>query len=77
MFSAADRYDMSARAGDLERSILIPTEVTVNGVTKTINTTDFGITPEESEALFQNGWDAANEFLKTWNFADWKAKYRE
>ena len=67
---------MSAKAGDLERSILIPTEITVNGVTKTIATTDFGITPEESKALYQNGWDAADEFLKTWDFEKWKAKYR-
>jgi NTE family protein len=77
MFSAVDRYDMSANAGDLERSILIPTEVVVNGVTKTITTTGFGITQEESRALYQNGWDAADKFLKTWNFEDWKAKYRK
>lgn len=76
MFSAVDRYDMSAKAGDLERSILIPTEVTVKGNTKTINTTDFGITPEESAELFKNGWRAADEFLETWNFEDWKAKFR-
>lgn len=77
MFSAVDRYNMSAKPGDLERSIPIPTEVTVNGVTKTITTTDFGITQEESSALYQNGWDAADRFLATWDFEEWKRKYRK
>ena len=35
-----------------------------------------GITSEESQALFQNGVNAATEFLQRWDFHEWKQKYR-
>ena len=38
--------------------------------------TDFDITETESEALYQNGIQAAQHFLKHWNFDKWKRKYR-
>lgn len=32
---------------------------------------------EESLELFKNGERVAQEFLKKWNFKDWKKKYRQ
>ena len=76
MFSALDRYHISVTKGDYERSICIPTEVTVGGITKTITTTNFDITKEESMALYQNGWNRADDFIKNWDFESWKVNYR-
>jgi hypothetical protein len=50
--------------------------VTVNGVEKEIGTTDFNITQEESQALYENGVNVAKNFLKTWDFEEWTKKYR-
>jgi NTE family protein len=55
----------------------MPTIVTTDGVEKEIKTTDFGITQKESQALFKNGADAGQKFLKTWDFEAWKKKYRQ
>ncbi|MEO0077698.1 MAG: patatin-like phospholipase family protein [candidate division WOR-3 bacterium] len=76
MFSALDRYHVSTTTGDLQRSILISTKVKVAGGEKAIQTTHFGITKEESDALYQNGWNKADEFLKTWDFTQWVKTYR-
>jgi NTE family protein len=54
----------------------IPTVVTVKGIEKEIKTTDFDITQEDSEALFQNGVRVAQKFLETWDFEEWKKQYR-
>jgi len=51
--------------------------VTVDGVEKEIKTTDFGISQKESQALFKNGVEVAQGFLKTWDFEAWKEKYRQ
>jgi len=74
---AHDNYYISISHGDYERTIDIKTTIEINGVTKKINTIDFGITREESDALFNNGFIAAQNFLSTWNFSAWKKKYRE
>lgn len=63
--------------GDYDRTIWIPTVVNVEGKEKKISATDFEITGEESGALFENGFSAAEAFLKTWNFQRWKTYYRE
>jgi NTE family protein len=76
MFSALDRYHISTTAGDLQRSMLISTRVGAPGSEKTIQTTHFGITREESDGLYQNGWNKADEFLKTWDFAQWVKDFR-
>jgi len=34
------------------------------------------MTREESDALYENGVRAANDFLKTWDFDQWKKLYR-
>jgi NTE family protein len=40
--------------------------------TMTVKTTDFDITPELQEQLFQNGLTAGEKFIKQWNFEDYK-----
>ncbi len=37
--------------------------------------TDFDITPETQNKLYQSGRTAAKEFLDTWDFSKWKQKY--
>jgi len=76
MIEYGDKYHISESKGDLQRSILIPTQIqTKNGIKK-IKTTYFDISPEESALLAQNGKQAASQFLKTWDFKNWKMKYR-
>jgi NTE family protein len=77
MLDAHDNYHISESSGDFERTMAIPTVVQVGGQEKQIRTTDFGITREESEALYQNGATAAKNFLATWDFTAWKQKYRQ
>jgi NTE family protein len=76
MMDAHDNYHISKTKGDFDRTIGIPTVVKINDIEKEIKTTDFDITKDESLVLFNNGAEAAKTFLKTWNFEDWKRKYR-
>jgi NTE family protein len=76
MLEAHDNYHISVSKGDLTRTIRIPTAISTNGGTKNIKTTDFDITKEESEKLFQNGVGAAKDFLESWKFESYKEKYR-
>ncbi len=41
-----------------------------------VKTTEFDITPDKTAALYQSGRKAAEEFLATWNFAEYIRKYR-
>ena len=77
MMDAHDNYHISKSRGDFQRTMGIPTVVTVKGIEKEIKTTDFDITQEDSEALFQNGVRVAQKFLETWDFEDWKKNYRQ
>jgi NTE family protein len=77
MLDAHDRQHISTAKGDYQRSILIPTEIHTSKGKSVIHTTDFSITPEESEALFQNGKKATEQFLSTWDFGKWKTTYRK
>jgi NTE family protein len=76
MLDAHDSYHISVSGGDYDRTIGIPVAVTVDGTTTEIGTTDFDITPQESQALYDNGVKAGQKFLKGWNFNAWKKKYR-
>ncbi len=76
MMDAHDNYHISKSKGDYDRTIGIPVTINLNGKTKEIKTTDFNITKEESRKLFQNGVNAAERFLSTWDFEAWKKKYR-
>jgi NTE family protein len=76
LIDAQDTSHISRSCGDYQRTILIPTVVAVGAFRKPIATTDFAITPEESAALFANGWDAAKRFLAAWDFAAWKGQHR-
>lgn len=42
-----------------------------------IGTTEFDISPERSEELYQSGRKAAEKFFATWNFAEYISKYRK
>ncbi len=63
--------------GDQERVIWISPVVGSGDGKRTIRSTDFGIRTEESEALFENGCRAAEQFLDKWNFTRWKMQYRD
>jgi NTE family protein len=76
MLDAHDSYHISKSKGDYDRTIGIPTVIKLNGIGKEIGTTDFNITQEESQALFENGVNVAKNFLKTWDFEEWTKKYR-
>lgn len=65
-----------AAAGDDARTIWISPVIGEGKAARTIGSTDFGITQAESQALFDNGRQAAETFLKTWDFADWERRYR-
>ncbi len=76
MMDAHDNYHISKSKGDYDRTIGIPTVISLNSADKEIKTTDFDITQDESHELFNNGVDAAQNFLKAWDFEGWKKKYR-
>ncbi len=42
-----------------------------------VNTTDFDISRERSDALYESGRQAAAEFFDRWDYAKWKLKYME
>lgn len=76
LLDANDNFEISNSRGDRERSILIPSIIQLDGEEKKISTTDFDITQEESEALFQNGKKAGENFIDHWDFARWLRNYR-
>ena len=41
-----------------------------------VQTTDFNLSPERKEALYQSGMAAAKDFLDHWNFEEYVAEYR-
>lgn len=76
MLEAHDKLHISESKGDYDRTIGVPTTITVNGMDKDIKTTAFNITTEESLLLYRNGEETAKEFLKNWDFEKWKEDYR-
>lgn len=75
-FDSLDHQYISTSQGDFQRTILIKTTVKLYGKSKNISATDFGISKIESALLFNNGVKAAENFLKSWSFEDWKKTYR-
>lgn len=67
MLEAHDRFYVEQ--ANYARTIPIPT----TGV----RTTEFDITPERRQRLFDAGNEAARRFLATWDFAAYKAKFRQ
>jgi NTE family protein len=49
----------------------------VKGAEKEIKTVDFNMSREESDALYENGAEAAKKFIKGWDFEQWKQLHRE
>lgn len=72
-----ENYHISKSKGDEDRTIFISSLISVDGEKKKISTTDFEISKSESQALYNNGWYSAKDFLKTWNFEEWKSVYRK
>lgn len=67
MMQAHDRFYVEQ--ANFARTIPIPT----CGVT----TTEFDISPQKTQELFDSGQTAAEDFLKTWNFGAYVAKFRK
>jgi NTE family protein len=42
-----------------------------------VNFLDFGITRKDAQALYNNGYDAADEFLSTWNWTEYLERFRQ
>lgn len=76
LLDAGDNFQVSNSKGDWARSILIPSNIMIDGEMNAISTTDFEITVQESEALFQNGLSAGKAFLEHWDFSRWLSRYR-
>jgi len=66
-----DEYQIIMR-GDPQRTIQIDT--LVNG--EPVGITDFHMPFETIEAMYKNGMDAGEQFLKTWNFKAWTRDHR-
>ncbi len=77
LLDAHDTYHISMSKGDYDRTIGIPTTVNLYGSAKAIQSTDFDVTNEEQDLLYQNGVEAAQRFLRAWDFDAWKVKYRQ
>ena len=54
--------------GDSERTINV--SVCVDG--RSVGVTDFGLSDRTADALFDNGYTAAKEFLSGWDFGKWQ-----
>jgi NTE family protein len=42
-----------------------------------VNFLDFGITRKDAQALYNNGYDAADDFLSTWNWTEYLERFRQ
>lgn len=67
MMEAHDR--MYIKNGAFARTIMIPT--------RGVKTTDFDLSPERADLLYQSGANGAREFFQTWNFDSYKAAFRQ
>lgn len=76
VLDAYDKSYMPKLKGDFQRCIQIPVTTYMNGEKVNVRSTDFMISQQDSEMLFQNGVKATKEFLKYWNFDKWKKEFR-
>ena len=76
MLDAHDKFHVSTSSGDYDRTMFIPNKIDGAGLRPQINTTDFDLTRAESDAMYANGYRAAEKFLTWWNFEEWVKKYR-
>ncbi len=67
MMEAHDR--MYIKNGAFARTIMIPT--------MGVKTTEFDLSPERADLLYESGATAAREFFQTWNFDTYKATFRQ
>jgi NTE family protein len=66
MMEAHDR--MYIEKEQYARTISIPT--------LGVHTTEFDITPERKQAIYDSGRDAAEKFLASWNFEGYLSEFR-
>lgn len=71
----ADKQHISQGRGDFARTISIPVNINLGGKEIKISSTDFNISNEEKQLLYENGSEAARKFLKDWSFEFWFKKY--
>lgn len=76
MLDSYDNAYISESMGDFQRCIQIPVTIEKNGKAMDIRSTDFMITKQVSEMLFQHGVHATEKFLDNWNFIKWKNEFR-
>ncbi len=62
--------------GDLQRSIQIPVHLQSTAQTKKYEQQILRLLRKKAKHFFQNGVNAATEFLQRWDFHEWKQKYR-
>lgn len=67
MMEAHDR--MYIKNGAYARTVMIPT--------MGVKTTEFDLSPERADLLYQSGANAAREFFEAWNFDRYKATFRQ
>jgi NTE family protein len=67
MMEAHDR--LYIEQAEFARTIPIPT--------LGVHTTQFDIDPDTKSKLFQSGYGAAGEFLRTWDFEAYKRAFRQ
>jgi NTE family protein len=67
MMEAHDRMYISN--GAFARTIMIPTQG--------VKTTEFDLSPQRADALYDSGLQAAREFFRTWDFEQYKAAFRQ
>lgn len=68
--TATEAHDrLYVEQANYARTIPIPT--------RGVRTTEFDITPERAQELFDSGRQAATDFLATWNFEAYKSAFRK
>ena len=59
--------------GNLEQPWVSARTITVDSTD--VGVLDFGIRPEQTNALFATGYDAASRFLDSWDFAAYNRRF--
>ena len=54
---------------NIDRTVLIPT--------LGISSTDFDLSKEKTLKLYKSGYKSAEKFIRTWNFEEYKNKYKK
>ena len=69
MHPGCNCWTSARRNSAFARTVMIPT--------LGVKTTEFDLSAERAEELYQSGVAAATDFFGRWDFADYKEKYRQ